>query len=126
MNKEEFENAFKILESYFVGGGCLDVKVRDAYLLWKKDYVRLIENNFDAIKFIKEHNKNAGKLYYRYNNRYLLSEIKEELPEWKGDEKQKPEIERCIKIVIGSSDVESMKIMNTFVFMMKNTQRILL
>ena len=55
----------------------------------------------------------------------VLSEIKEELPEWKGEEKQKPEIERCIKIVIGSSDVESMKIMNTFVFMMKNTQRIL-
>ena len=79
MNKEEFENAFKILESYFVGGGCLDVKVRDAYSLWKKDYVRLIENNFDSVKFIKEHNKNAGKLYYKYNNKYLLSEIKEDL-----------------------------------------------
>lgn len=34
-----------------------------------------------AIQFIKEHNKNAGKLYYKYNNKYLLSEIKEDLLE---------------------------------------------
>lgn len=32
-------------------------------------------------EFIKEHNEKAGKLYYKYNNKYLLSEIKEDLLE---------------------------------------------
>ena len=32
-----------------------------------------------AKEFIKKHNEKAGKLYYKYNNKYLLSEIKEDL-----------------------------------------------
>lgn len=32
-------------------------------------------------EFIKKHNEKAGKLYYKYNNKYLLSEIKEDLLE---------------------------------------------
>ena len=32
-----------------------------------------------AIEVIKEHNERAGKLYYKYDNKYLLSEIKEDL-----------------------------------------------
>ena len=34
-----------------------------------------------AKEFIKKHNEKAGKLYYKYNNKYLLSEIKEDLLE---------------------------------------------
>ena len=34
-----------------------------------------------AKEFIKKHNERAGKLYYKYNNKYLLSEIKEDLLE---------------------------------------------
>jgi hypothetical protein len=30
-------------------------------------------------ELINNHNRNAGKLYYRYNNKYLLSEIKEDI-----------------------------------------------
>lgn len=37
----------------------------------------------DALKkieyFIKEHDKSAGNLYYKYNGKYLLSEIKEDI-----------------------------------------------
>ena len=29
--------------------------------------------------FLNNHDKNAGKLYYKYNNKYLLSEIKEDI-----------------------------------------------
>lgn len=29
--------------------------------------------------FLKNHDKNAGKLYYKYDNKYLLSEIKEDI-----------------------------------------------
>lgn len=29
--------------------------------------------------FLDNHDKNAGKLYYKYNNKYLLSEIKEDI-----------------------------------------------
>lgn len=29
--------------------------------------------------FLSNHDKNAGKLYYKYNNKYLLSEIKEDI-----------------------------------------------
>ena len=32
-----------------------------------------------ALKFIEEHNKNAGNLYYKYDGKYLLSKIKEDL-----------------------------------------------
>ena len=43
-----------------------------------------------AREFIKNHNEKAGKLYYKYDNKYLLSEIKEDLLEIlnidKGDE----------------------------------------
>lgn len=28
---------------------------------------------------LNNHDKNAGKLYYKYNNKYLLSEIKEDI-----------------------------------------------
>ena len=34
-----------------------------------------------AKEFIKKHNEKAGKLYYKYDNKYLLSEIKEDLLE---------------------------------------------
>ena len=34
-----------------------------------------------AKEFIEKHNERAGKLYYKYNNKYLLSEIKEDLLE---------------------------------------------
>jgi len=44
------------------------------------DEVENLQQRIDkVIQFIEEHNKNAGKLYYKYNNRYLLSEIKEDL-----------------------------------------------
>lgn len=42
MNKEEFDNAFKILESYFNGRECQNLEVRDAYKLFKKDYAQLL------------------------------------------------------------------------------------
>ena len=29
--------------------------------------------------FLENHDKNAGKLYYKYDNKYLLSEIKEDI-----------------------------------------------
>lgn len=29
--------------------------------------------------FLYNHDKNAGKLYYKYDNKYLLSEIKEDI-----------------------------------------------
>lgn len=29
--------------------------------------------------FLNNHDKNAGNLYYKYNNKYLLSEIKEDI-----------------------------------------------
>lgn len=29
--------------------------------------------------FLNNHDKNAGKLYYKHNNKYLLSEIKEDI-----------------------------------------------
>lgn len=29
--------------------------------------------------FLDKHDKNAGKLYYKYDNKYLLSEIKEDI-----------------------------------------------
>ena len=32
-----------------------------------------------AKEFIKKHNEKAGKLYYKYDNKYLLSEIKEDI-----------------------------------------------
>ena len=47
----------------------------------QQELTKYKERNEKAIKFIEEHNKNAGNLYYRYNNRYLLSEIKEDLLE---------------------------------------------
>ena len=35
---------------------------------------------FDKINvFLDNHDKNAGKLYYKYDNKYLLSEIKEDI-----------------------------------------------
>lgn len=58
------------------------------YCLYKYDIERIIpyiedlQQRIDkAIRLIEEHNKNAGKLYYKYNNKYLLSEIKEDLLE---------------------------------------------
>ena len=30
-------------------------------------------------EFVKKHNERAGKLYYKYDNKYLLSEIREDL-----------------------------------------------
>lgn len=76
----------------------------------------ITENSF----YFKEKETGIQKLETKWENVAevvkVLSEIKEELPEWKGDEKQKPEIERCIKIVIGSSDVESMKNNEYFCF----------
>ena len=32
-----------------------------------------------AIEVIKDHNDRVGNLYYKYDNKYLLSEIKEDL-----------------------------------------------
>lgn len=32
-----------------------------------------------AKEFVKKHNERAGKLYYKYDNKYLLSEIREDL-----------------------------------------------
>lgn len=59
--------------------------------MWEQDIefmAKLREENEElkskiekAIQFIEEHNRNAGKLYYKYNGKYLLSEIKEDLTE---------------------------------------------
>lgn len=47
-----------------------------------KDKIKELQSVIDkSIEFIELHNKNTGKLYYKYNNKYLLSEIKEELLE---------------------------------------------
>lgn len=50
--------------------------------LFIQNYIDELNQKIDkATRFIEEHNKNAGKLYYKYNGRYLLSEIKEDLLE---------------------------------------------
>ena len=46
---------------------------------YKLLYQKVKERNDKALKFIQEHNKNAGNLYYKYDGKYLLSEIKEDL-----------------------------------------------
>ena len=65
----------------------------------KEDDIRLVNSLLDSIRelqqenkkykeafdkinvFLDNHDKNAGKLYYKYDNKYLLSEIKEDLLE---------------------------------------------
>ena len=42
----------------------------------KKQYKSVLD---EIRELINNHNRNAGKLYYKYNNRYLLSEIKEDI-----------------------------------------------
>lgn len=45
-----------------------------------KEQLKQKENIINKIKeFIKRHNERTGKLYYKYDNKYLLSEIKEDL-----------------------------------------------
>lgn len=61
------------------------------YELWKQDveFIGMLREENEvlkkkinrAIRFIEEHNRNAGKLYYKYDGKYLLSEIKEDLLE---------------------------------------------
>ena len=47
-----------------------------------KEQLQQKENIISKAKeFVKKHNERAGKLYYKYNNKYLLSEIKEDLLE---------------------------------------------
>lgn len=57
---------------------------------YKEDLIKMIntckEQNLKYKKvfnktnvFLDNHDKNAGKLYYKYDNKYLLSEIKEDI-----------------------------------------------
>lgn len=56
----------------------------EAELQQKEDVINKVK------EFVKKHNERAGKLYYKYDNKYLLSEIREDLLKIldnKGDEK---------------------------------------
>ena len=45
-----------------------------------KEQLQQKEDIINKIKeFVKKHNERAGKLYYKYDNKYLLSEIREDL-----------------------------------------------
>lgn len=53
-----------------------------------KEYEQVIKNGenkkykeiLNKIRyFLDNHDKNVGNLYYKYNNKYLLSEIKEDI-----------------------------------------------
>ena len=52
MNKEEFEKAFKILESHFSGKYQESEEVVNAYKLWKSDYIKETMENFENKKTI--------------------------------------------------------------------------
>lgn len=59
--KFEYENNQKVIKELFKG----NQKYKEV---------------FDKINvFLDNHDKNAGKLYYKYDNKYLLSEIKEDI-----------------------------------------------
>lgn len=64
----------------------LDDKFQKELLTIIKDYETLQQENrrqkevINKVNvFLNNHDKNAGKLYYKYNNKYLLSEIKEDI-----------------------------------------------
>lgn len=45
-----------------------------------KEQLQQKEDVINKVKeFVKKHNERAGKLYYKYDNKYLLSEIREDL-----------------------------------------------
>ena len=45
-----------------------------------KEQLQQKEDIINKVKeFVKKHNERAGKLYYKYDNKYLLSEIREDL-----------------------------------------------
>lgn len=52
----------------------IESEINESYYKENKKYKEV----FDKINvLLNNHDKNMGKLYYKYNNKYLLSEIKE-------------------------------------------------
>lgn len=76
MNKEE--RMYELLKHRY------DKKITTVNLF--EDIEALLQENeqlkevIDKVNvFLNNHDKNAGKLYYKYNNKYLLSEIKKDI-----------------------------------------------
>ena len=77
------------IRHYFSEGGTIEEMfdvLRYIFEYGKTPFDDLIQENqkykevFDKINvFLDNHDKNAGKLYYKYDNKYLLSEIKEDI-----------------------------------------------
>lgn len=57
-----------------------DLNELEAIINFYEQQVKKQKKVIDKINiFLNNHDKNAGKLYYKYNNKYLLSEIKEDI-----------------------------------------------
>lgn len=70
-NPEEMLNLIDLQEKY---NNLLKEKIE------LKRQIKKQKEVIDKINiFLNNHDKNAGKLYYKYNNKYLLSEIKEDI-----------------------------------------------
>lgn len=88
MNEEEIRHFKSLLRAGSLRhmNILLDDKFQSELLNIIKDYELLIRENqkqkevIDKVNvFLNDHDKNAGNLYYKYNNKYLLSEIKEDI-----------------------------------------------
>ena len=72
--KENPDNVFNYLELQEKYNSVLKDKVK---LKRENKQLREIINKINV--FLENHDKNAGNLYYKYDNKYLLSEIKEDI-----------------------------------------------
>lgn len=69
------DSLFELIENIesIVRNAQIESEINEAYYQENQKYKEV----FDKINvFLDNHDKNAGKLYYKYDNKYLLSEIK--------------------------------------------------
>ena len=91
MNNKQYEAAKRLIDipdvkkgSYgFIGDSTItyaDIRILLDYIKDLEQENQKYKEVFDKVNsFLDKHDKNAGKLYYKYDNKYLLSEIKEDI-----------------------------------------------